>query len=134
MNKIFLILLVTLINPIFAFASGEYWNNLDIQSKTAYVVGFRDGNANGLGLAKFVFDNKTEKENDALEIQNERQRVISGNINTVVSGVDKFYSDYANQRIPIPVAIATVVSRLSGESELEIQAYVEGHRKEFNAP
>lgn len=118
MKKIILVFAIVFVSSSIALATSEYWNNLTHESKTAYVVGYRDGgNIIGLGAT-----------------YEKKQKVMSENMSTIVSGIDKFYSDYANQKLPIPVAIAVVVSRLLGEPEEEIQKYIEEHRKEFNTP
>lgn len=134
MKKIILALSLLLFGYSTAFADGTYWNGLAHQGKIAYVVGYRDGDYLGLSAAKYICQNKTEEETNGVNLQIKRQKVVADNINIIVSGIDKFYSDYANQKLPLPIAVSVVVSRLLGQSEAEIIKYIQENRKEFNSP
>ncbi len=127
---IFLIGLLRLI--AFAWHDGKMWEKLDKAAKIAYVAGYKDGEENGLSI-RSIYENKTTQ---ALNIEqrlvNQNKILYNADIPQVVSGIDKFYSDYANIYLPLPIAFQVVTDRIQGVSEDEVQKYIEERRKEVS--
>jgi hypothetical protein len=48
---------------------------------------------------------------------------------TVIDGVNSFYGDYRNRKIPVPWAIYYVLESIRGKSEKNMQRYLESMRK-----
>jgi hypothetical protein len=113
---------------------GNWWNNLDNNSKYDYIVGFFDGMDLG-NLFSYWGISDIDKHDDCvssiIESYNEYSRIYFKNVSNIqlVDGLNEFYSDYRNRKIKIAGAIWLVVNSISGKPNDEFEKMIESWRK-----
>lgn len=129
---LFLFLLFFSTESIFAITPGEWWRQVSKDYKLCFVSGFKNGRESGLAI-RTTYSQKSSVELEKENMFIDRQNILEATEdNQIVHSLDSFYSDYANDKIPIIIAIEVIISRIQGKEESEIQKYILEHRKHFS--
>ena len=118
---------------------GDWWRQSTEGNKLGYVVGYLDSLASaGYSMPAAVCielhqRNVLDKEACVpvafYASQAEANKFGQVTFGTLMEGLDKFYSDYANRLIRIPGAINYVHAAMSGKSAAELANMVEAMRR-----
>ena len=148
MRKIYLLSISLLIMFLLSYsitnAFGEYyydgfmWEKISEESKLTYVVAFFDGfsNCNSMIVEKIKINggDSVVKNIELLQKWSEDNYIIKdkSTLLQAVDGLNKFYEDYANKKIPVFLAYLIVSLRIRGFSEDEVQKHTENMRRVTN--
>jgi hypothetical protein len=111
------------------YIDGNTWRVMTYESKTGFVAGLNEGLTMGLTMAAArIKDNQPNDEQlkNMLFYYTPDEKM---DIKQIVEGLDKFYSDYANKKIPGFMAYPLVLKRMKGYPEGALQKEVEAARK-----
>jgi len=112
--------------------NGDTWNKLDKVTKFFYIVGYNDGY--GLGFAiRALYKHKGPEEIKIEDIWIKNAKSMEkADKEQIIEGIDQFYSDFANRKIPVCLAYDFVMRKIRGESEKDIQKAIEEARATFS--
>ena len=117
------------------FRDGNWWRTITTTSKDAYLVGFFDGLVLGGQFSWWHIVSKDGKVNNS-EAEKARDSFdtyygsLKGTTNGQFrDGLDEFYGDYRNRRIPIHHGFWIVLNTIAGKPEKEINVMIENFRK-----
>ena len=127
------------------YYDGFMWEKISEESKLTYVVAFFDGfsNCNSMIVEKIKISAKSYKtisgDSVAKDIELQQKWINDtyipkdkSTLLQVVGGLNKFYEDYANKKIPVSIAYMIVLLRIRGFPEDEVQKHIEGMRRVTN--
>lgn len=102
---------------------GNFWGGISEKEKNAYVAGVVDGK-NAFYAALFVgtTDDTVKR---YISVAASDYDIKGFDVAGIVGGINDFYTDNANKKIPMGEAFRIVLKRFRGESELKIQEEVE---------
>ncbi len=100
---------------------GTKWEQLSPKEKVAYAAGYY----NGMKTGGFYVIGNIEKVERA-KIYNKFAKIvnhglISEDLAQIVMGIDSFYSNYANLKIPFEFANSVVIHKIDGENKKYIE-------------
>ena len=138
MPKIFFISLLLLSFNIYSQTNdrrdGNWWNNLDANTKYYFVTGFFDGMDLGNNFSYWGITNSNTECNcisKTIESYNYYADKYFKNVTNVqlVDGLNDFFSDYRNRRIRISSAVWLVTNSIVGTPKEELDKMIESWRK-----
>ena len=137
LKLLLLIFLLTSLLNIFSQderRDGNYWNELNINSKLDYVIGFFDGKHLGHSFSYWglMDENKDDKCLPKIyeSFDDYNIKYFSNVTNSqIVDGLNELYSDYRNRRIIIYGAIWIVVNSIAGTSNEEMELLIKSWRE-----
>lgn len=102
------------------------WEELSEESKIIYIIAYVDGFTTHVYLmqGQGVFDDESVKYFTDKFVYKD-----ASELRQIVDGLNKFYDDYANQKILVSIAYAIVVLRIRGTPEDEVQKHIENMRR-----
>ena len=126
---LFIILLMScLSNALAKINDGYFWAEISDPEKQAYITGVIDGAITvGVEIQFFIEDESAKKQISAILDNYDLKEQFD--ISKVVVGLNQFYDDYANKKIPIDSAFIIVLKRLRGFPEVELQKEIETLRQ-----
>lgn len=121
---------------------GNFWEVLDETAKVGYVIGYSDGFDSAYRKYKEIdkiignnpeysqcYDNPiTQAVRQGFKNVANLHVLTKSDTRQAIEGLDKFYTDYANEKIPISIALIVVLKRIKGYPETDNEA-IEGIRK-----
>jgi hypothetical protein len=109
-------------------SNGEEWMKLSSTEKLFWSIGFAQGYLEALN--KIDIASGPNSACASLAAQKERASSSSGKVTgfELVSGLEKFYSDPANVRIPVGSAIRIYLLQAGGKDQTTIQELIETAR------
>jgi hypothetical protein len=109
-------------------STGEDWVKLSSTEKLFWSIGYSQGYQDALGKINVSSGPGSACAN--LADRTERQTSTAGKVSgfELVSGLEKFYSDPANQAIPVGSAIRIYLLQASGKDQTTIQELIETAR------
>jgi len=121
---------------------GNFWEILDETAKVGYVIGYSDGFDSAHGeyekICKITgnnpeysrcYDNPiTQAVRQGFKNVTNLHVLTKSDIRQAIEGLDKFYADYANKKIPISIALVIVLKRIKGYPETD-NGTIEGIRE-----
>jgi hypothetical protein len=113
---------------ITAPATGEDWLKLSSTEKLFWSLGYAQGYQDALGKIDIASAPNSPCAN--LAVRTERQTSTAGRVSgfELVSGLEKFYSDPANVRIPVGFAVRIYLLQSSSKDQVTIQELIETAR------
>ena len=109
---------------------GDGWRTLNRQEKSLYVSGLFDGIDTGLRLGTQDTNEKDCLQKVAESFFKNHDKYIVGRINSqIIDGLDNFYNDIKNRKIPVRQAFFIVLMQIAGDSDEIINKHIFELRK-----
>lgn len=108
--------------PLYTSAlDGGAWTGGDLAIKKAYVAGFLDASEYHRVVLRELMKT-SERASDYVKGFEENSPDIAGwKVDTIIEGVDKFYNDYRNRKIPAAGALRIVSLELTGHPAKDVE-------------
>ena len=115
--------------------NGNDWRGLEVSAKIYYVTGFIAGSravSEGYDSYECTLDSKADEKFLSVYSKKElkgmcliiketrRLNIFDITVDTIVKGLDQFYSDYKNRSIKMKDAVYVVKGQIEGRSEMDI--------------
>jgi hypothetical protein len=110
--------------------NGRVWNDLDLQSKTMYILGIEDGAT--LLVAEMSVDVLDKNTTRPTLIALKRLNSAGFQVSDIVSEIDTLYEQPSNIRIPVVEAYRHVLKKFRGASPDELAKNEAKLREKYN--
>jgi hypothetical protein len=132
-KRIFLLIVAIIAISTILHASerdGNGWRTLTSQEKSFFVSGLLDGIDTGFRLGtKDVKEESCGLKNAESFFKNHDKYIVGTNNSQIIDGLDSFYSDFKNRKIPVREAFFVILMQIAGDSEEIINKIVLRLRK-----